>query len=287
MPELPEVETIRRDLNKRILHREITHITIRKPKIIKNDPQLFTESLLRHSFKNITRRGKLLIFHLTRPHRYLLIHLKMTGQLIYSQKKIITAGGHSQDNQPLLVPNKHTHITFTFSDHSKLFFNDLRQFGYLKIVNNQELALIKKNFGIEPLATNFNLDTINKIFHGKSTSLKSLLLNQKNISGLGNIYVDEISFEAHIRPTRTVNTITAREKTNILKSIKKIIRLAITHRGTTFNNYRDSHGRSGNFLSLLKVYGRANLVCLRCGKSKIKKIKFSGRGTHFCPNCQR
>lgn len=287
MPELPEVETIRSDLEQRILHLLIKKVIINKPKIVKNNQDQFLSSTINHTFKSIARRGKLLIFSFTRPNQYLLIHLKMTGQLIYQNKKMLIAGGHPDPSTTNHLPNKHTHVIFYFSDKSKLFFNDIRQFGYLKLVDQKELKTVLSKFGIEPLSHQFTLNALQNILKNKTTSLKSLLLNQKHISGLGNIYVDEICFDAHLKPNRSAKTLKPSDIKRLHLSIQKIIKLAIRYRGTTFNNYRDSQGKKGNFVSQLKVYGRAKEICLGCGKSTISKIKFSGRGTHFCPKCQK
>ncbi len=285
MPELPEVETIRRDLVKQVISKKIKKVTINKSRLVKNPDSFFIKNLQGNSIIKIERVGKLLIFVL-KNKLYLLVHLKMTGQLIYIKKNNKTIGGHSYTSDKMDYPNQYTYIVIEFVDKSSLYFNDIRTFGYMQIVNAKELELIKERFGIEPLTKNFTISQWEKLFKNRKTNLKALLLNQQLIAGIGNIYADEICFAARIRPTRTVNKLTHQEIRELFKQTKKVIRQAIAKRGTTFNNYVDTFGRTGNFVKHLHVYGRAKAKCKIC-KTAIKKIKLAGRGTHFCPHCQK
>lgn len=284
MPELPEVETIRRDLIKQVLNKKIKKVIIKKSRLVKNPDNFFIKNLVGNKIVAIDRIGKLIIFVLQNK-LYLLTHLKMTGQLIYIKKKMRTVGGHSYKSDPMNYPNKYTYVVIEFTDNSNLYFNDMRTFGYMQIVNEKELELIKTKFGIEPLTKNFTFANWEKLFSNKKTNLKALLLNQQLIAGIGNIYADEICFAAKIRPTRQVNKLTKQEIRELFNQTKKIIRQAINQRGTTFNNYVDTLGRKGNFVKHLQVYGRNNDKCKIC-QTTIKKIKLAGRGTHFCPQCQ-
>ncbi len=298
MPELPEVETVRADLTKKIINKKIDKLEVRKLKIVKNDLKDFNKNLLGKSFSDIERIGKLLIFVIKNPKekKYLLIHLKMTGQLIYTDKKRTIAGGHSNSRAESIkyrlggleenMPNKFSHVIFSFSDKSKLYFNDMRQFGYLKIVNQGELEAIKLKYGIEPLQKNFTWKNFQKLFQGKKTNVKAFLLKQDVIAGLGNIYVDEILFASGVLPTRTASSLDREELKGVFDNTKKIIRKAIKSRGTTFSDYVDSEGKKGNFSSFLKVYGREKELCLACKRTKIVKIRVAGRGTRICPKCQ-
>ena len=305
MPELPEVETIRRGLRGKIVSKKIKDVVVKKPNLIKQSVKFFRGNLLNNSFENIQRVGKLLIFPLKNVNKqkqklFLLIHLKMTGQLIYCDKKSFTAGGHinSQEEEKmfaegqkeaLCAPGKYTHIIFEFADNSKLLFNDLRQFGYLKIVKEKELLKIKEEFGIEPGRKNFTLNNFQEILEKrKQSNIKAFLLNQKNISGLGNIYADESLFASKINPRRKVGSLTENEQKILFRSIQKIIKESLKYQGTTFSDFVDSRGRKGNFKQKLKVYGRQELKCKRKGcNGIIQKIKVAGRGTHFCPRCQK
>lgn len=285
MPELPEVETIKNDLSKRILGKKIMNIKISKPKIIKSNLANFRKSLSGSYFKKIDRVGKLMIFTLSRDDKYLLVHLKMTGQLIYVSKNKIIPGGHNYPKVDKL-PNKFSHIIFTFTDKSKLFYNDIRQFGYMKIVNEKELGEVLSRFGIDPINSKFKKSDFLKVIEDKKANIKAFLLNQKYITGIGNIYADEILFDSRIRPSRNIKSLTRKEKEKLYLSIKKILKKAIKRRGTTFSNYVDGRGGKGNFTKLLKVYQREGKKCFKCRK-KIKRTRITGRGTHYCSNCQK
>ncbi|MBU1203045.1 bifunctional DNA-formamidopyrimidine glycosylase/DNA-(apurinic or apyrimidinic site) lyase [Patescibacteria group bacterium] len=286
MPELPEVETIRRGLQKKIINKKIVNIEVIKPKLIRNKMDYFLNTLKNNYIFDIDRVGKLLIFNLAKDDLYLLVHLKMTGQLIYVLGDSYLAGGHNfpqVDN----LPNKYSHIIIRFSDNSHLFFNDLRQFGYWQIVDKNQRQKIENKYGLEPGKENFKWSEFKKIFNKRKGVLKAILLNQQIISGIGNIYADEICFRAKILPDRTVDTLTESEIKILYQACQYIINKAIVNRGTTFSDYRDSDNQKGNFVRFLKVYGRAGKKCLRCKKEDIKKIKLAGRGTHYCPNCQK
>ena len=285
MPELPEVETIRQDLRKKILGKKINDFVFTKKARLNKTTKFFVDFFVGNHFAEIDRIGKLIIFVLPDEKHVLLVHLKMTGQLIYKKDDKIIPGGHS-DVSTVDVPNKHTHVQFHFEDGSKVFFNDIRRFGYLSLETIEKLEKIKSKYGIEPLTDNFTWENFAKIFAGKkSTILKALLLNQQIISGLGNIYVDETCFDAGIRPDRRVNTLTLAELKKLFASIKKIIKKAVEERGTTFNNYLDADGKKGSFVKFLKVYGRGGEECVKC-KSILTKTKIGGRGTVYCEKCQ-
>ncbi|MEA1937440.1 MAG: bifunctional DNA-formamidopyrimidine glycosylase/DNA-(apurinic or apyrimidinic site) lyase [Patescibacteria group bacterium] len=294
MPELPEVETIKNDLRRKILKKKIKRVDLRLKKIVKSSVKNFVSNLEGSSFEKIERRGKLLIFKLNQKDKYLLIHLRMTGQLIYQKGKRIIAGGHSDNSRDGEtrcfyedLPNKHTHIIFHFSDKSKLFFNDLRRFGIVKIVDEKELEEILNNFGAEPLEKSFSLKAFRDLIENKKENIKAFLLNQKYIAGIGNIYADEILFEAGILPSRKIDSLKNKESKKIYQAIRKILKKAVKYRGTSFNDYVDTDGKRGDFLRLLKVYGREKEKCLRCKKGIIQKVKIAGRGTRYCDKCQK
>ncbi len=293
MPELPEVETIRLDLEKTLIAKKIVSLQILSTNTIKNPKSFFNKKLLGFSFSEISRRGKLLIFKISGADNFLLIHLKMTGQLIYLEGKNKVAGGHSLKEGSFLeavggdLPNRHTRVIFNFEDNSQLFFNDLRKFGYLKIISGEELIkILAENYGPEPLEKKLDEKYLKEVFQNRLRPIKNLLLDQKIIAGLGNIYVDEALFLAGILPLRSAKSLKSLEIITLVKAIKKVIALALKKRGTTFSDYLDSKGRKGNFSKFLKVYGRQNESCLNCGK-EIIKIKLGGRGTHYCAKCQK
>jgi len=285
MPELPEVETIRAGLANKILGKRIKKVSVNFSGTIKNNQSQFLRILTGNKFTTISRKGKLLIFKLDQDERFLLVHLKMTGQLIYCHGDSIVAGGHSLPKLLGCFPNKHTRVNFTFADNSNLFFNDLRKFGYLKLVNEKELATVIAGFGPEPLATEFQVEKLADIFKTRQAPIKAVLLNQKLIAGIGNIYADEILYAAGVLPNRPARELKPKEIKAIFTATRKILKKAIKYRGTTFNDYADDEGKMGGFSQYLRVYGRADKKCLICG-NLIKKMKVAGRGTHFCPVCQ-
>ncbi len=271
-----------------LVGQEVAAVDVRLPKMVKSSFDLFGQGLIGQRIVSLARRGKLLIIELEEGNQYLLIHLKMTGQLIYRQGDHVIAGGHSQASMEVEgLPNKYSHIIWSFSDGSRLFFNDLRQFGYVKLVSAQEKEDELSVYGIEPLAKAFTPAVLAKRLKKRRVTLKQVLLDQSVIAGLGNIYVDEACFLAGIRPTRPADRLSVKEIKRLHQGIQKVLTAAITLRGTTFNNYRDALGRTGGFVRQLKVYGREGERCTRCRSAQIEKIKVAGRGTVFCPRCQR
>lgn len=293
MPELPEVETIRSDLNNLIISNRISDFSVLDFKNIWPDKKTLKSKLKNLVIKKIDRKGKLLIFYFSNSSLILIIHLKMTGQLIYQDKNHLLAGGHSLASQSFFqsiggkLPNKHTRAIFSFSSFKKLYFNDIRKFGYIKLITKNDLeGLLKKFYGPEPLSDDFNVLYLKKIFKNKKTSIKALLLDQSKISGLGNIYVDEVLFIAKILPYRKPESLNDSEIKKLYNAINKVIKKAIKYRGTTFSNYLDSSGKKGNYYNLLKVYDRKDKLCLNCKKEKVRKVRLVGRGTYYCLSCQ-
>ena len=243
MPELPEVETIRLQLSKKIVGKKL-------------DGKKIT---------NVRRRAKILIIDFAQGSS-LLIHLKLTGQLIFNGK---------------ILP--HTRKVFNFDDGTKLIFNDVRKFGWWKKVKNTKA--IEKSLG--PEALTLDLDTFNALLERKPNSkIKPLLMDQRAISGIGNIYSDEILFASKVHPLRTVETLKKKEIEKICQNIKKILKAAIKAHGSSVEHYVDACGKKGNYVKQHKVYQREGQKCLRCG-SVIKRIKIGGRSAHFCSKCQK
>lgn len=286
MPELPEVETIRRGLIPHIVGIPITAVDVRLPKIVRPDAASFSAGLLGQRLTDLTRRGKLLIASTSAPDCFLLVHLKMTGQLIYRKTHEHVAGGHPWPPVDGELPNKYSHLILRFEDGGTLYFNDQRQFGFARLASAAEVTWEKAKYGIEPLTPDFTLSRFAPIFRQQSAPLKALLLDQSRISGLGNIYVDEACFHAGVRPTRTVASITLAEQKRLFHAIDRVIAAAVVARGTTMHDYRDADGNYGNYADQLMVYGRGGQPCRRCG-TIITKIKIAGRGTHFCTQCQQ
>ncbi len=277
------METIRKGLEA-IRRKKISGVDVFVKKII--EPADLPIRLVGQHITAVKRRGKLLILSLNGGN-YLLIHLKMTGQLVYRPTRgAMVVGGHSITGVEE-VPNKFSHIHITFADKSKLYFNDVRRFGWFKIVDKKKLQEIESAYGPEPLDNQLSSELWLKILATKkSLSIKKVLLDQKLIAGLGNIYVDEACFYTGIRPTRKVSSLKRQQKLELLKNIRIVLNLSIKHGGTSFSNYRQVSGSMGNYIKYLKVYGRGGELCQKCRKTLIKKIKHAGRGTHYCPTCQ-
>lgn len=285
MPELPEVETIRQDLRQKILHRPITQVEVRRAKMVKGNTPQFTKALIGNEIEEIDRIGKLILFHL-KNGGHVAVHLKMTGQLLYRFGTHLIAGGHTFPPVHAELPNKHSHIIITFNDGSTLFFNDMRLFGYMNVITDDEREEIYKGYGPEPLDNDFTAAYLCSILGKRSISLKAVLLNQELIAGIGNIYADETCFLAGVRPQRKAASITKKEAERLVAAAKKVMAKAIKERGTTFNDYRDPEGRKGNFVRFLKVYGRGGKPCTVCGHTLIKTVVAS-RGTVYCRVCQK
>ena len=285
MPELPEVETIRRDLEEHILNKKITEVQVLAQKSIRGACAGFQRTLKNNHFIKIDRVGKLLIFVLPKK-THLLTHLKMTGQFILVQKTKRFSGGHPFTNIETPLPNKFTRVIFNFSNGATLYFNDLRRFGFMQIVDEIGLAKTRSRFGLEPLDTKFTLAHFATLLKNKKTRLKALLLDQTLIAGLGNIYADEACFLAGVLPGRAAESLSVKEIKKLHTACKKVLKLGIKNRGTSFSNYIDLKGQKGKHYDFLNVYGRGNKNCKKCRRQIIKKIRLVGRGTHFCPNCQ-
>ncbi len=290
MPELPEIETIKNGLLLKVVGEPILKVVVNNESVIKNSKKDFIKMLKDGEIASITRRGKMLIFDIRKEKKsatenFLLARLGMTGRLVHFGKEDALWGGYSFKNKKSFS-HKHCHIILSFQDGGVLLFCDMRRFGYMEIVNKDELERKFGSFGPEPLSTDFTLRVFQKIVAAKKTNIKALLMNQKYIAGIGNIYADEILFEAKINPRRIAGSLSEDEVEAIYKAIKKILRKAVTNRGTTFSDYVDVEGNGGGFQKYLKVYGREGEKCAGC-EGRVQKVRLAGRGTHFCPRCQK
>ncbi len=290
MPELPEVETIRLGLKKAIVGKTIAGVDVRVPKLFHGDKK----SIIGKKVLDVGRRAKQIIIDVEGDND-LLIHLKMTGQLIYRPKQESgvashgqIAGGHPSKDWTAVLPNGTTHIIFDFSDGSKLFFNDLRKFGWIKIFEAKELKhKLTEELGVEPFDKEFTTDELAKIISKKSNwNIKKILTDQTLISGIGNIYADESLFWAGILPTRIAKTIKYDEVLRLHTSIIKALQIGLKYGGSSENTYYKIDGAKGQAQEHFQVYAQEGKKCKRCG-GVIQKIKLNGRGTHFCPGCQK
>lgn len=276
MPELPEVETIRRGLEKNFVGKKFSDLEILSSKSFIGDPKI----LIDKKIKLISRQGKQIVIHLSDNH-LLIIHLKMTGQLIVP----LSSKG---DNRGILYPNKHTRLIFTFSDHSKLFFNDLRKFGWIRLIESKDLPDLQKNLGIDLLDKNFSLDYFFSELKKSKKPIKSVLLDQTKFAGIGNIYASEALFLAKINPLKPADKISFSEAKKLYSSVLKVIRESIKHGGSTARDkgYLQSTGKPGTHQNYFRVYQREGESCFNC-KGVVKRIKISGRSTFYCPSCQK
>lgn len=284
MPELPEVETIRRGLTPLIKGQKITKIDVLCDKS-------FIGTFLPGKVTNLRRFGKALIIDLDNGTS-LMIHLRMTGQLIYDGKvydeKTRYAAGHPSDNFVDTLPNRQTRVILHFDNGSILYFNDQRKFGFIKVVKTADLLdepFIKK-LAKEPWEIT-EVELYKKFIHHPKMSIKAALLDQTIIAGLGNIYVDETLFLSKIHPTRRVETITQSDTRTILESAKTVMEKSINSGGSTMATYIKPDGTRGDYLEkFAQVFRKDGEKCPVCG-TKIVKIRVAGRGTHLCPNCQK
>ena len=272
MPEIAEVETVRNTLKKRILNKKIKEVKIIYPRIIETDLKEFKKVMEGNTFHDIKRIGKYLIFEL--DNHYLISHLRMEGKYFLKNS-----------NEEIL---KHEHIIFTFEDNSDMRYHDTRKFGRMALVLKDKLydyEGIKKQ-GIEPIDDKLTKEYLYDKFKNKNISMKTLLLDQTIISGLGNIYADEVLFEANVSPFKLGKDITMLECDKIKSAAKKIILKAIKEGGTTIRSYTSSLGVTGRFQQYLCVHKQEGKPCKIC-KTIIKKVKINGRSTYYCEKCQR
>lgn len=299
MPELPEVESLRLGLNRKIVGNKILNVKIIKPKLVSSNGTLrkiskkkeeeFKKEITGENIKQIKRVAKNLIIELTNE-KILVVHLKMTGQLVFidkNKKKIL--GGH-----PIIksftddLPNKHTAIIFNLSN-GTLYYNDVRMFGYVLYFKNFLEAKnhgLFKNIGLDPFDKNFTLKYFKKELGKTNRNLKATLLDQKIVTGCGNIYTDEVCFASKVLPERNCKSLKEKDIENIYKNIKTILKNAIKHGGSSVSDYLLADGSRGNYAREHKVYGKAGEKCNLCKNILERKI-IASRATVFCRHCQK
>jgi len=271
MPELPEVETIKRDLEKKILGQKIVQVFVYDRRVIRNSPRSFIKNLTGKTFHEVSRRGKAIVFQLT-DSGFLVVQLMMTGQLIYAEK------------EPR--PSKATKITFQLSNYRYLNYNDQRLFGRLQFCRTLEEIKFFKDLGLEPFSSSLSAQWLANQLIPRSTPIKNFLMNQKFVAGIGNIYASEILFAAGIHPRRAAKTLSKKETHSLHSKIKEILSEAIRFRGTSMRDYRDAGGQKGNYINRIKVYGRKGQACLSC-QTPVARFVQAGRSTFFCRRCQK
>lgn len=271
MPEIAEVETVRNTLKKRILNKTIKCVNVRYTKMIESNLKEFKKVLVGRSFLDIKRRGKWLIFDL--GDYYLLSHLRMEGKYFIKN--------HEEEL------NKHEHVIITFTDNTDLRYHDTRKFGRMNLIKKEELATAEEiaKQGLEPGDENLTAKYLIDKFKKKRLPIKTVLLDQTIISGLGNIYANEVLFAAGIDPLKKACDVSLEEASRIVTESNRIIKAAIKMGGTTIKSYTSSLGVTGRFQQYLCVHKREGMPCLKCGTT-ILNMKVNGRSTYFCPKCQ-
>lgn len=273
MPELPEVEAVKRGLDQSIVSKRVTAIEVMWSKIIRHDDiEAFKQSLIGQVCQRIDRRGKFLLIYF--DTHVLLSHLRMEGKYFLCDKE-----------QPV---HKHTHVILELDKQEELRYHDVRKFGRMELLEiGQEFqhpSLAK--LGPEPTPATFSPHVIKEYLSGRTTAIKNILLDQRMVAGIGNIYADEILFDAYIHPEMSAAEITDEEIQQLYYSIISIMQAAIKAGGSTIRSYANMFGEAGHYQAYHQVYGKDGESCSRCG-TIIEKTKVGGRGTHFCPNCQR
>ena len=272
MPELPEVETVRRGLEKLILGKKISNIDIRYPKMIITDLHEFQKEMPGQVILSMGRRGKYLLFYLS--DKVLISHLRMEGKYFY---------------YPDQVPErKHAHVLIHFKDGGTLVYEDVRKFGTMELLAPEllEAYFISKQLGPEPTEQDFDLGRFKLALKRSKKPIKSHLLDQTLVVGLGNIYVDEVLWRAKVHPARISQGLTAQEARKVHDETINVLGQAVEKGGSTIRTYTNAFGEDGTMQEFHQVYDKTGQACSRCG-SIIEKIQLGGRGTHFCPECQR
>ncbi len=287
MPELPEVETVKRGLLKLIVNKKFKSVKAYNPGSFHasgTDADLF---LLNSEITDVRRRAKVLMIDLSTNYS-LVIHLKMTGQIVYVGNSDRFAAGHPNDSLVGNLPDRSTRIEFEFTDNSKLFFNDQRKFGWVKLMPTSEIMNLPfmQKVGPEPLEPDFTFEQFKARFERRSGSnIKAAILDQSVIAGVGNIYADEALWGARIHPKRLVRSLSDDDLKNLYDAVRAVMTLSIEKGGSTNRNYVNAEGKKGSYMDYANVFRREGQACPRCG-AEIIKTRVAGRGTHICPSCQ-
>ncbi len=274
MPELPEVETVKCSLAPKVTGRKICAIEVIRNEVIHYpDQQAFVTGLQGKQVLSLARRGKYLILELTEDCR-LVVHLRMTGRLLCANK------------EQALLP--HTHLILHLDDNAQLRYSDVRRFGGFWYLTKDTLTKCPglEKLGVEPLSSDFSADYLRKTLGKSRSAIKNALMNQQVIAGLGNIYADESLFRAGIHPLSPCHKLKEAQWQGLVEGVRFILTQAIERKGTTFSDFLDGEGKKGENAAFLQAYGREGEPCPRCGE-RMQKIRVGGRGTCFCPHCQK
>lgn len=288
MPELPEVETVRTGLSELIPDQQIIDVWHDWPKSFPNARADVEAFMLGAKITTVRRRAKVLLIDLDSGYS-LVIHLKMTGQMIYRGYKNNTSFGAGHPNDSLIgeLPDRSTRVVLTL-DEGKLFFNDQRKFGWMRLIPTIEIPELDffKKVGPEPLAADFSAEAfIDRLMRRKNSGIKAVLLDQTVIAGVGNIYADESLWGARVHPAMLVKNVPKNRLKLLFNELQLVLQLSIEKGGSTDKNYVNAEGKKGSYMDFARVFRREKLPCPRCGTA-IEKSRVAGRGTHTCPTCQ-
>ncbi|MBI2798098.1 bifunctional DNA-formamidopyrimidine glycosylase/DNA-(apurinic or apyrimidinic site) lyase [Candidatus Saccharibacteria bacterium] len=288
MPELPEVETVRTGLQQFLVGQTIQAVAFDWLKSFPNDKNQVDKFVIKAEITSVKRRAKVLLLDLNTGYT-LMVHLKMTGQMVYRPKEGEGfGGGHPSDSLISKLPDKSTRVTFTLN-RGKLFFNDQRKFGWIKLKKTADLVSDEflSKLGPEPLEDSYTFEQFKAaIQRRQKTSIKAAILDQTVLAGVGNIYADESLFAARIHPATLVKDVSSIKLKRLYNAIREVMNLSIRLGGSSDRNYVDAQGKKGSYLKFAKVFRRDGQECPECG-GKIVKIRVAGRGTHICPKCQK
>lgn len=287
MPELPEVETVRAGLSTLLPNRTVAAVTHDWPKSFPNAPADVEQFLVGAKVLQVRRRAKVLLIDLSSKYS-LVIHLKMTGQLVFVGEQRFGAG-HPNDSLINDLPDKSTRVTLEFTDKTKLFFNDQRKFGWVRLLPTVEVENLDffQKVGPEPLSDDFTWQVFrDRLQRRKNSNIKAVLLDQTVLAGVGNIYADESLWGAKIYPTTLAKDLTDSNIKLLHQELQYVLQLAIDKGGSSNHTYVNAEGKRGSYMDFARVFRRENLPCPRCSTT-IVKTKVAGRGTHTCPKCQK
>lgn len=272
MPELPEAETIARDLDPRLQGARITDVRVHRDDVLARPPETFGRALVGRTVHRVGRRGKNVVIGLDDGRR-LMVNLGMTGRLMLS-------------DSPRSTELRHVAVRIELDDGRTLLYDDVRRFGLLQVHEPDAWAARDAELGFEPIDHGFTATDLLAMTRRSRTPIRNFLLDQSKVAGIGNIYALEALFRAGIRPTRRAHGVTAAEADALVDALRAVLTEAIDNRGTTFSDYRDAAGESGAFGPFLRVYGREGKPCVRCG-TPIKRRVLTNRSAFYCPACQR
>ena len=290
MPELPEVEVIRSGLSELIAKKTIEKVNVLNAKSFQASTSGIDVFVNNSTILSVKRRAKILLIELSSGYS-LIIHLKMTGQLLFrdnQNKSKNFAGGHPSDRFLSVLPDNHTRVELIFTDSTTLFFNDMRKFGWIKLLPTTELKEEKfiAKLGPEPLIGNPTPEYLKRMSRHPKSLVKAALLNQEIVAGIGNIYADEALWGAMIHPKTRVENLSKKQLEDILNAAIEVMSFSINKGGSTDRNYLNAKGEKGSYLTFANVFRKEGKPCPRCGHI-IEKIRVAGRGTHICSNCQQ